>query len=215
MKPKKFIETTSLPVSAVFRSGGRFEYLRHLRHVLQHAIGAASAHATGHAAVLGERVPQVVAHHRVVALAIGWPWRGEIGRHLLVGILSVEVVGIDHEEGFMHDLLGREQGMRGAPGLCAAFWHGETFRQVVQILKRVVHGDAAGEAGTDLIFEKLLKVPADHKHHLAEAGADRVKHRVIEHHLPARPHGIELFQAAVTAAHAGSEDEESGFHAWW
>ena len=48
------------------------------------------------------------------------------------------------------------------------------------------------------------------KHHPAEARAQRIEHRVIEHRFAGRPDGIDLLEPAVARAHARGEDEERG-----
>ena len=48
-----------------------------------------------------------------------------------------------------------------------------------------------------------------------EAGAEGIENRVVHHGFAVGTHGIELLQAAVAAAHAGSQDEECWGHSEW
>ena len=138
------------------------------------------------------------------------PRLDEIGGEFREGVAAVEVVGIDHGEGLVDRLLGGEHGVGGAPRFHAALGNVEAGGQVVERLEGVFDRDMFVEAAADLRLEFLLEVAADDEDDLAEAGALGVEHRVVEHRLAVRAHGIDLFESAVAAAHAGGEDEEGG-----
>jgi hypothetical protein len=98
----------------------------------------------------------------------------EKGGGPLVGVLAVEIVGIDHGEVFLHRVARGAHGVGGAPGFFAAFRHAESGGQVVELLENVVHLDPVGEARADPLFEGLREILADDENHPAEAGADGV-----------------------------------------
>ena len=89
---------------------------------------------------------------------------------------------------------------------------------LVQFLKNVFHRDALFKARADDLLERLLDLLADHEHQLAESRAHGVVDRVIDDGFAARAHRINLLQAAVAAAHAGSQNEQRrgccGFMNW-
>ena len=64
----------------------------------------------------------------------------------------------------------------------------------------------------DLLAERFLEVTTNDEDHAAEAGAEGIENRVVHHGFAVGTHGIELLQAAVAAAHAGSQDEECWGH---
>ena len=59
----------------------------------------------------------------------------------------------------------------------------------------------------------LRKIAADDKDYFAEARADGVVNRVVEHGLAAWPHSVELLEPAVAAAHPCGEYQKSRLHA--
>ena len=98
----------------------------------------------------------------------------------LVGFGTVEVVGIDHGEGFADGVGRHHHGVVGAPRLDAPFGNSSSLGQVVQLLEHELHGDAAaetlrGEDFAELLFERV----ADDENDLAETGADGVVDRII------------------------------------
>jgi hypothetical protein len=107
---------------------------------------------------------------------------------------------------------GRENRVRGAPGLGALGRPREPAGEGVHVLEAVRGVDAPRIPRQDLLLEVLLEIAADDEHDLAEAGAERVEDGVVHHGLAVRPHRVELLEATVTAAHAGSEDEKGRSH---
>ena len=89
-----------------------------------------------------------------------------------------------------------------APGLFATFWDGEAFWQGVESLETELAGDVAFVLGEYLLAELLLEVAADYPYYLAEAGLDGVVDAVVHNALSLGTEGVELFETAVTAAHA-------------
>ncbi len=132
------------------------------------------------------------------------------GQHS-VGVAAVEIVRVDGRELFLDGVFRHQNRVRGAPRLGAAGGHGEAGRQFIEFLKSVIHLDAVFEARADNFAERLFDVVADDEHKLAEAGAQRVEDGIINDGFAAGADGINLFQTAVTAAHAGGENEQNRF----
>jgi hypothetical protein len=97
-------------------------------------------------------------------------------------------------------------------GFLAAFRHGETGGQILEGLEGVIQRDAPLEMRLHGFAEGLLDVAANDKDHLAETGAQGIEHRVINDDFPVGSDGINLFESAVTASHAGGHDDEGWFH---
>ena len=102
--------------------------------------------------------------------------------------------------------------MRRAPGLFTASRDGETGGKLIDRLEGEADIDAPGELRGDSLAEVLFEVGPDDEDDFPEAGADGIEDRVVEDGLAGGSHRVDLFQAAVAASHAGSEDEEGRFH---
>ena len=191
-------------------AAGKFGDLGQLLDVGQTAGGVGLADSAGDGAVFGKRVLEREADHRVVGRAHVEVL--QVTAEDRVGVLAVEVVGVDDGEGCVDGLAGAEDGVRRAPRLLASGRHGVSGRQLVDGLEGEADVDAAGELRGDTFAEILFEIRADDEDHLAEAGAQGVEDGIIEDGLAGRAHRVDLLQAAVTAAHAGGEDEEGGFH---
>ena len=74
-------------------------------------------------------------------------------------------------------------------------------------LKDIIDGGLFFKPGADSLLECLLDVFADDEHEPAEPGAKGVEDGVIDNGFAVGSDGVNLFEAAVTAAHAGSENE--------
>lgn len=157
--------------------------------------------------MFGEGVAEFEAHHGVLCFAVFGVEGGEVFGEFGEGIATVEVVGIDHGEGAIDVGFGGEDGLGGAPGFDAAFWDGEAVGEVVEALEGVVDGDFLVEFAADFGFEFVFKIAADDEDDFVEAGAEGVEDGVVEDGFAMWTHGVELFEAAVTAAHAGCEDK--------
>ena len=97
--------------------------------------------------------------------------------------------------------------MRGAPRLLPAVRHGETGRQVVQVLADIPGLDAFLGMSPDLLAEGCGDLFLDHEDDLAETSPQRVIDGVSDNRLAAGADGIDLLQAAVTAADTGGHHD--------
>ena len=202
-------------VFAVFGTGVGAEDFGHFGDGGELCVGVGGADSSRDAAEVGEGIFQVETDHRIVGFAVVRTRLDEVGGDFFEGIAAVEVVGIDHEEGFGDDGLGGENGVGGAPGFGAAFGNGEGGGEVVEVLEGVFDVDSVGKAGADLVAELGFEIAADDEDDFAEASADGIEDGVVEDDFTGGAHGVELFEAAVTAAHACGKDEEGGFgHDW-
>ena len=92
------------------------------------------ADATGHGAVLTQRVAYAEAHHGILVLGT----LGQVGQELandLEGVAVVEVVAVDDAERLLDDVLTHQHGVVRAPRLLAAFGHSEALGQCVECLE--------------------------------------------------------------------------------
>ena len=93
-------------------------------------------------------------------------------------------------------------------GLVRPGGHGKARRNVFERLEDVVDGHALFKARADGLAKGLFDVLADDKDELAESGAQGVEDGVIDDGFAGGADRIDLFEAAVAAAHAGGENEE-------
>src|ERR1035438_7255122 len=101
--------------------------------------------------------------------------------------------------------------MCGAPRLGATSGQSMAWRQFVEFLENVFHGDALLKTRADNFAELRFDVVADNEHERAKTGAHRVENGIINDGFAARADGVNLFQPTVAAAHAGGENEQSWF----
>ena len=179
--------------------------LGELDDVLEVAVGRDLADAARDGAEVGERVAEDEADHGVVGRA-----GGKVTGELAVAVRAVEIVGVDGGEGLVDDAGGEKDGLGGSPGLGAAGGDGEAWGNVLERLEDVIDGDALFETRADGFAECLLDVFADDEDELAEAGAEGVVDGVVDDGFAGGADGVDLLETAVTAAHAGGENEECG-----
>ena len=137
---------------------------------------------------------------------------GQEFRHFDETVAPVKIVGIDDGKRFVDVFARRKYGMAGTPGF-GPFGNRADAR-VIEIgrLESIFHPDMRGQFAVEYFLEVGLDFLADDEHHLAEAGPYRVIYRIIQDRLSARAECIYLFYASVTAAHTGSQNNQSRFH---
>ena len=169
------------------------------------------AHTTAHGTTLREGVAHAETNHGIAAGAAFGERREEFAHHL-EGVAIVEVVAVEHGEGFFDHVLSHHHGVVRTPGLLTVGGAGETFGKCIERLEDEFAGDLVLVFGEDDLAEVVFEVFADDKHELTEAGVDGVVDRVVHDSLSLGAERVELFEATVAAAHTGSEQEKSGFH---
>jgi len=161
-------------------------------------------------AVIGKGVYDLVSYEGVVSFVAGGRIASEEACGLLVGIGSVKIVGIDDGEGAVDLIAGGEDGMRCSPRFFAALGDGESLGEVIEFLERIGDFDLAGELGADRGLESLGKVLSDDEDDFRKPSANGVEDGVIENGFTVGAHWVHLFEAAITAAHSGCENDECG-----
>jgi hypothetical protein len=124
---------------------------------------------------------------------------------------AVKIIGIDRGERLANDVLGHEDRLAGAPRLGAIRRKGKTRRQLAQFLKDIFNGQTLLEPRANGFAEGGLDLVADHEDEFSKPGAYGVEDGIINDGFAVRSDGVNLFEAAVTAAHAGSENEQGWF----
>jgi len=114
-------------------------------------------------AVIGKGVYDLVSYEGVVSFVAGGRIASEEACGLLVGIGSVEVVGIDDGEGAINFIARSENGVGSSPRFFAAFGDGEAIGEVIEFLERIGDFDLTSELRADGGFESFCKVFADDK----------------------------------------------------
>ena len=112
----------------------------------------------------------------------------------------------------MNNVLTHEHGVVGSPGFHAAFGNLEALGQVIQRLEAEFAGHLTFILLQNLVAELVFKVASDNPHDFAESGLDGIVDGVIHDGFTIGTQCIELLEATITAAHAGSKEEESRFH---
>ena len=186
--------------------------LRHLLDVGEVAAAVDRADAARDGAVLGEREREVVADHREVAAAVGGRGRREELAEPGERVATVEVVGVDRGERGVDDVARGADRVRGAPRLRAPGRDGVRRGEVVQVLERVRDLHDVLVLRADLLAEHVLEVLADDEHDLAEPGALRVEHGIVEYGLAGRAHRVHLLQPAVPGSHSRGQHDQRRLH---
>ena len=177
---------------------------------MQGAVGFGHTHAAGHAAVLGDGVPEQIAYHAVVVIAavlVG----GQVIIHHPEGLRAVIIIGIDDRKGAVDEILCSQNGVAGAPGLDTALRHGKACGQLVQLLEGVFHLHRLGHPLADGRFEGVLDLMLDDKDHRLKACAAGIVKGIVHDDLTIGAHRVDLLHAAVTAAHASRHDHQYRF----
>src|SRR5690606_23265439 len=80
------------------------------------------------------------------------------------------------------------------------------LRQVV-ILEHVVRFYLASKLGLENTLEFILKFLSDNKGNLAKSRADCIVNGIVDDCFAVRPEAISLLHAAITASHAGGQNQ--------
>src|SRR5262249_20505382 len=137
--------------------------------------------------------------------------RGQMRGEHAKGIGAIKIIRVDRSKRLANHLCGHEDRLTGAPGLFPICRDGKSGRQFVEFLKDVFDRQTLFKPRTDGFAEGALDIMADHKDQLSKTSADGVEDGVVNDGFAAGADRIDLFEAAVTAAHAGSENKQSGF----
>ena len=176
-----------------------------LDHVGEFAVAVDGANATAYRTVLGHGVAELEGYHAVASFRpLGQGC--ELARHDLECVAAIEVVGIYDREGLVDGPGTHEYGVVGTPRLGAAFGHGEAFGEGVDRLEYDLYGHMTLIFAEDFIAEIGLEIVADNKYDFAKAGLQGVVDAIVHDGLALWPYAVELFEAAVAAAHAGSKN---------
>jgi hypothetical protein len=73
------------------------------------------------------------------------------------------------------------------------------------MLKDIPNVDLFFKPTADGLPKRFLDIPANHKNYFAKSGAPRVENRIIQNRFPRWTDGINLFETAISAAHAGRQ----------
>ena len=125
--------------------------------------------------------------------------------HYLEGITTVEIVAVDNSKRFLYYIGTHHYSMVGSPRFGTAFGASEAFGKVINGLEYQFARNMAFVFGNNLVAEILLKIFTDNKHKLAKACIDGIVNRIIHDSFAIRAQSVQLFQATITAAHAGCQ----------
>ena len=182
-----------------------------LLHLLQQPVRAQVADAPGDAAVLGDGLAQAVAHHGILEAVRPVPVVGEVVVDDTEGLRAVVVVGIDDRKGPVDELPGGQHRVGSAPGLLPAQGDAVSPGKALQLLEGVGRVHAPADARAHQLPEVRLQFPVDDKDNLLESGPPGIVDGVVDNALSVSAHGVHLLEAAVAAAHAGSQDDQNRF----
>ncbi|MPM62897.1 hypothetical protein SDC9_109775 [bioreactor metagenome] len=169
------------------------------------------ADAAGYVPVFRERVLRFVADHgEVVLLAVARAL--EIVVQNGEGALAVVIVRVDGGKRFMYNVLAAEDGVRRAPGLDAVFRHGEPGGEHrFRLLKDIVHFQMLFGSAADDLVKVVLDLAVDDEYDLLKPRLHCVEERIVHDDFAVAADRVDLLESAVTAAHTGGHDNESGF----
>ena len=183
---------------------GIVAYILALYHRCQFAVFGL-AYATVYAAVFRHRVGYAEAYHAVVAFAITFAHEF-LGKYS-EAVATVEVVGIDDCERFVDSSCAHKHCMCRAPGFGTVGRACEAFGKFVDSLEDNFYRYRAFIFRKHFFAEVSFEILADNKYNFTESGAKSIEYRVVHDCLAVGAETVELFEAAVTAAHTGSKNK--------
>ena len=159
--------------------------------------------------MLGDGVAQLIGDHALFAV-VRVVLQKIVERGERAG--AVEIVRVYNCERPFDRTRTAEHGVSGAPRLDAPFGDTVSLRQAVKLLIDVLHVENLLHALADAGLEIGIDLVLDDEAHLAETGAVRIKHRVVDDGVTHLVHCGYLLEAAEAAAHSGGEDNKCRFH---
>ena len=126
---------------------------------------------------------------------------------------AIVIIGIDDDKRLFHNAAAAQNCLAGAPGLCAAFRHGEASGQVAEFLINIFHLDLLGNTVTDHLTELSFNILADNENHFIKARLLGIIDRIIHDHFAAGAHFCKLLDAFAKArANARRHDYKCSVH---
>ena len=169
------------------------------------------ANAAAYCTAFAQRIAHTETNHCVLTSATF----GELAQlfaHHAEGVAIVEVVAVEHGEGFLDGALAHHDCVVSTPGLGALSRAGEAFGQSIEGLEYEFAGDVAFVLGEHDATEILLEILADNKDEFAEASVDSIVDGVIHNGFTVGAQGVQLLQTAITATHSCCEEKKCRFH---
>ena len=166
----------------------------------------------GHAAVVGHGIAQQITHHAVVINRAVFHLAQRIIKHLISGF-SVVVVSVDYRKGCVIDgILGTQHRMASTPGLRAFSGDRVAGGEIVQLLIGIadLHGaffQPLTHGGHEVLTDGFL----DNDDSGFKACLVSIEQRKVQNCFSLASNGVNLFQTAVAAAHAGGQNDQNGF----
>ena len=127
-------------------------------------------------------------------------------------VVAVEIIGIEDDEFFIHDIAAGAKRVRGTPRLCTFRRSGKSVGKIIRVLEGIFDLYASAHAGTDGFLEFFQVFLLDDKDDLIEAGTNAIVYRIIDNKLAVMPDRVDLFKTAVTAAQTGSENDSCHYN---
>ena len=189
-------------------TAGILLYLGAFCDVSQVTLFVYNTHASCDAAMVGNRVAQLITHHAVIVNVLVLGAAQIVVKNPECG-LAVVIVGINNGKGSTVDgILGTQNRMASAPGLGAAFGDYKAFRNFVQFLVGIadLHGaafQALANNGKKIFTNGIF----DDDHNGAETGFIGIVNRIIQDCFTVRTHGINLLQTTVATTHPGGHHD--------
>ena len=153
-------------------------------------------------AVLGNGIAKEIAHHCVFIAIGGIGIFAQVVVDGLECLGAVVIVGVDDGKGTVYYIAGGKGCVGGAPGLGAAFGHGVALGQVSELLIGVAHVYNLGKPVADGFLESILYLVLDDENNGFKSGTAGVVDGIVDYQLTVGPNGVDLLEAAVTAAHS-------------
>ncbi len=122
-------------------------------------------------------------------------------------VTSVEVIGIDYSERLLDSFFSHEHCVVCAPGFGAVGRTCVAFGKLVECLKNDFGGYDTFVFTEYFFAEIFFEILADDEYDFSESGFDCVVDGIIHDCLAVWAETVELFETAVTAAHAGGKNE--------
>ena len=129
----------------------------------------------------------------------------------LEGFRTIIVVCVNNGKRAIQDIDAAENSMPGSPWFYAAFRHRKSIRNILKFLKNISNFHKSLCSFADGLTENLFVFSFNNKDHLFEACADSIINGKINDDMSIGIDGVNLFQPAITAAHAGCHNYKYRF----
>ena len=126
-------------------------------------------------------------------------------------MLPIIVVCIDHCKWSVYLIDGAQNSVCSSPWFLTPFRYGKALRDIIDILISIGNFHIFLNSVTDCLFKIILILFFDNKDNFLKSRALCIINGKIHYDMPFLIYGIDLFEAAVSAAHTCCHNDKNRF----